>query len=490
METKGVLKDLEPKNVWTYFEEICNIPHGSYHIDAISDYLYTFATDRKLRAVQDDAKNVIIYKPATEGYEAEPTVVLQAHMDMVAVKEASVNYNLAVEPLHLVVAGDQIYAEGTSLGGDDGIGVAMALAILADQEISHPALEVLFTVNEEVGMDGAFALDGGNINGRRLINLDSEEEGILTVGCAGGQRVEALYKGVLEDNTGVVLELYISGLLGGHSGTMIHLGRANANVLAGCFIELLAKYCDARFISLEGGDKCNAICKETCLRIAVPEAMLTKASSTVKHIFHKMCMAYKEVDPGLSLKGENSTKTFTKCFDQVSTNQVARLIQDMPDGVVSMMEGQEDVVETSLNLGIATMDTEDTLHMFYELRSNKEAALKSLSDTVEQIAKDRGCEVKKDAGYPGWEFRQESPLRDKMVKCFFEQYGVLPKVDIVHAGLECGLLAKKLPGLDAVSLGPDMEAIHTTDEKLSIASSQRVYQYLTAVLATKDNTLK
>ncbi|MCQ2521353.1 MAG: beta-Ala-His dipeptidase [Lachnospiraceae bacterium] len=487
MQAQPILKNLQPSQVFAYFEEICQIPHGSYHIDEISDYLVSFAKKQGLSYVQDEEKNVVIYCPATPGYEAEETIILQAHMDMVAVAEAGTAIDMEKDALRLVVEDDVVYAKGTSLGADDGIGVAMIMAILSDDTLEHPALEALITTNEEVGMEGARGLSANLLHGHRLINVDSEEEGILTVGCAGGQRVEAFLQGALEDNTGVTLDLEISGLLGGHSGTMIHTGRANANVLAGCFVELLAKFCDARFVSLSGGEKCNAICSETLLKMAIPEAMLTKASNTVKHIFHQMCAHYKDIDPGLSLRGEVSKENAPLCFDKVSTERVARLIQDMPDGVVAMMEGQEDLVETSLNLGVARMETEDTLHTFYELRSNKADALASLSEKVETIARDRGCEVVKDAGYPGWEFQPDSPLRDKMVKCFLEQYGVLPKVDVVHAGLECGLLSTKIKNLDAVSLGPDMENIHTAAEKLHVSSVERVYKYLRSVLSTKDN---
>lgn len=481
-----VLENIQPKDVFHYFEEITKIPHGSYHVDEISDYIVDFAKNQGLSYQQDALKNVIIYKPAFSGYETEPTIILQGHMDMVSVKEPNCLIDLEKDSLDLAIEGDEIFAKGTSLGADDGVFMAMAMAVLADDSIKHPALEVLFTVNEEVGMDGAEGLDSDWLKGRRLINIDSEEEGVLTVGCAGGQRVEAFLKGELEENTGVTLELHISGLKGGHSGTMIHTGRANANVLAGCFVELLFSNCDARFISLNGGSKCNAICEETVLKIAVPEAQVTRASNTVKHIFHKMCVAYQEIDPGLSLKGEVSKEPSKKCFDKVSTSNVARLIQDMPDGVVAMVPDHEDLVETSLNLGIARMEAEDTLHMFYELRSSNMVALENLSNQVFQIAKDRGAAVKKDAGYPAWEFKPESPLRDKMVKCFMDSYGLFPKVDVVHAGLECGLLSKKLPGLDAVSMGPNIEGIHTTKERLSISSMKKTYEYLLHVLETVD----
>lgn len=480
------LNDLQPKEVFRFFYEICRIPHGSYNIDAISDYLVAFAKERKLEVRQDELKNVIIKKPATAGYEKEETLILQGHMDMVAVKDAESDIDMEKEPLRLAFRDGCLYAEGTSLGGDDGIAVAYALAILDSDSIKHPALEVIFTVNEEVGMDGAIGIDLSDLKGTRLLNIDSEEEGVLLTSCAGGMRVH----GVLPVNKvpceGTCVEITLSGLKGGHSGAEIHHGRANANHTMGRILAGLSRKISFNIVQISGGEKDNAIplYAETVLCVQNPDMELMKSALEELEAILNNEYAGKEENILITLrKLEESSATMA---DEQSTKRIYEYLCAVPDGVIAMSGLNPGFVETSLNLGVLKL-TEAGLEVDYALRSSIEQSKLYLRDRVDMITRAFGgyCEFSGD--YPGWEYKANSPLREKMIRVYEACYGSSPEVTAIHAGLECGILLQKKKDLDCISFGPDIYDIHTTKERMPVYSVKRTWEYLLAILAEKEN---
>ncbi len=480
------LNDLQPKEVFRYFYEICRIPHGSYNIDAISDYLVAFAKERNLEVVQDELKNVIIKKPATEGYEKEETLILQGHMDMVAVKDAEADIDLENDPLRLNFKDGCLYAEGTSLGGDDGIAIAYALAILDSDTIKHPALEVVITVNEEVGMDGAIGIDLSDLKGTRLLNIDSEEEGVLLTSCAGGMRVHAVLPVKRVSAEGTCVEITISGLKGGHSGAEIHHGRANANHTMGRILAELSKKADFNIVQILGGEKDNAIplYAEAVLAIKNPDMALMKAELESLEAMLNNEYAGKEENILITLRKLESGEA--EMVDVASTKSIYEYLCAVPDGVIAMSGLNPGFVETSLNLGVLKL-TEAGLEADYALRSSIEQSKLFLRDRVDMITRAFGGTCEFSGDYPGWEYKAVSPLRDKMIRVYEECYGSSPEVTAIHAGLECGILLEKKKDLDCISFGPDIYDIHTTKERMPVYSVKRTWEYLLAILAEKEN---
>lgn len=480
------LNDLQPKEVFRFFYEICRIPHGSYNIDAISDYLVAFAKERNLEVRQDELKNVIIKKPATEGYEKEETLILQGHMDMVAVKDAESDIDLEREPLRLNFKDGCLYAEGTSLGGDDGIAIAYALAILDSDIIKHPALEVVITVNEEVGMDGAIGIDLSDLKGTRLLNIDSEEEGVLLTSCAGGMRVHAVLPVKRVPAEGTCVEITLSGLKGGHSGAEIHHGRANANHTMGRILAELSKKVDFNIVQISGGEKDNAIplYAEAVLAIKNPDMALMKAELECLEAMLNNEYAGKEENILITLRKLESGNA--EMVEEASTKSIYEYLCAVPDGVIAMSGLNPGFVETSLNLGVLKL-TEAGLEADYALRSSIEQSKLFLRDRVDMITRAFGgfCEFSGD--YPGWEYKAVSPLREKMIRVYEACYGNSPEVTAIHAGLECGILLEKKKDLDCISFGPDIYDIHTTKERMPVYSVKRTWEYLLAILAEKEN---
>ena len=481
-----ILENLEPKEVFYYFEELCRIPHGSGNIDAISDYLKEFAVERGLFCIQDEVKNIIIIKDATEGYEQEEPVIIQGHMDMVAVKKPDCDIDMKKEGLRLAIDGDRIYAEGTSLGGDDGIAVAYALAILDAKDIPHPRLEVVITVDEEVGMDGAFAIDLSMLKGKRFLNLDSEEEGIFWASCAGGARAYCTLPLVKEETSGEEYCIKVKGLLGGHSGAEIHKGRANSNVLMGRVLWELSSVCDLSLVNVQGGLADNAISRETeaVVRIDANEVDIFK--QTIKLVEDRIKAEYATKDPGAQIEVSLVTEQGAgQAVRGDMLKQAAALLITMPYGVQSMSADIEGLVETSLNLGVLSMG--ESLELVYSVRSSLEGAKHDLLERLKALMYMAGGNIEVGGDYPGWAYRQDSPLRDKLVRVYERMYGKKPEVAAIHAGLECGIISSKIEDLDCISLGPDMKDIHTTEETLSISSTKRVWEFLLEVLKEKDN---
>ncbi len=464
------LTDLQPARVFHYFEEIAAIPHGSGNTAAISDYCVAFAKAHGLVFVQDKLGNVIIKKPATAGYEDHPAVILQGHLDMVCEKAPDCTIDFEKDGLDLAIDGDWLFANGTTLGGDDGIAVAMSLAILEADDLPHPPLEVLFTVDEEIGLLGAAGLDGAPLDGRLLVNIDSEDEGVLTVSCAGGMRadvtlpIERLY------NSWNTYKITVDGLQGGHSGVEIDKGRLNANVVMGQFLSTLETY---RIVRIEGGQKDNAIPrKATCVLAATTD--ITKLGEDFARA-HRV-----EGDPDLTVTVEHVIAENYTLTDE-STRRIVEFLTTVPNGIISMSEEIDGLVQTSLNLGILKTE-DDVVKAGFGLRSSVNAEKMALLDRVTEVAKSCGGSCVSSGDYPAWEYQPNSRLRDTMCAVWERLYGAQAKVVAIHAGLECGFLCEKLPGLDAVSIGPDMQDIHTCRERLSVSSVERVYRYVCEIL--------
>jgi len=482
----AVLENCEPKRVFHYFEEICKIPHGSGNTRQISDYLVQFAKNHDLKYIQDEMNNVVIYKPGTAGYENAPTVIVQGHMDMVCEKRPDVDHDFIKDGLNLSVEGDYVSANGTTLGGDDGIAVAYGLALLESDTIAHPPLEVFITVNEEIGLLGAVGFDCSVLKGRRFINLDSEAEGSLWISCAGGLSGISHIPVTRLEAKGEKLTVKISGLMGGHSGAEIDKNRANANSLLGKFLHGLDAKAGYELISVQGGQKDNAITRES-----IAELLTVKENvEAVKEYAASMQTAWREeytgTDEGITVTVTEEGEQDAKVLHPTSKEKVVFFLVNVPYGVQKMSGTIKGLVETSTNIGILKTSENEVLGSS-SIRSSVETARDALSDKIEYLTEFLGGEYERQGVYPAWEYRKDSPLRDKMVEVYEEMYGQKPNVVAIHAGLECGLFYKKMEGLDCVSLGPDMKDIHTSEEVLSISSTERVWKYLVKVLgALKD----
>ncbi len=468
-----MLESLNPQKVFHYFEEISAIPHGSGNINAIGDYCMNFAKHHNLKAVKESCGNVIIYAEGTGGFENYKPVILQGHLDMVCEKRADCNKNMETEPIDLRTNGEWVWAEGTTLGGDDGIAIAYILALLDSPEIPHPPIEALLTSDEETGMTGAEELDGSLLKGRTLINIDSEEEGYLTVSCAGGVRAEVnLQVNYQQLPPGMMAaRLSISGLSGGHSGVDIDKNRENAHKILGDALNSIYNKSPFLISELTGGEKTNVIPKEASTVIVYPENKHDIIKSDVEETISNLKNKYKcHLD--IDFTPEN-TPSSTLIPD--STTTVISALVRTPDGVCSKFA--DGLVKGSLNIGVLSLDYKK-LNMGYLIRGNAKDEIErikaKLTNTFENVTF--------DSYYPSWEYRESSPLRDLMSDVFEKMYGRKPTITAIHAGLECGLLGQKLPGVDMVSIGPDIENVHTPDEQMSVASVQHTWDYLLAVL--------
>lgn len=479
-----VLKEYEPASVLHFFEEICNIPHISYHEKKLSDYCVAFAKERNLYCEQDKLGNVIIVKEATLGYEEVEPIMIQGHLDMVGDKVPGCAIDMETESIRIMVEGDYITADGTTLGGDDGIAVAYGLALLDAKDIPHPRLEVVLTVREEVGLEGATAIDLSCCKARRLINIDSEEEGVFTVGCAGGLRADSRIPLDAVMNKGLVCEVKTAGLLGGHSGIEIDRGRANGNIILGRFFLFLKNQVSYEIVHMSGGVKDNVIPKNANATFMIEEANVEGVKKAVAEFNGMLKIEYGISDPDIAVLFETGQVQECKVLSSRSKETVLAVLNGMPNGVQAMSQDLPGLVETSLNMGVMQVDNTE-IHTCFSLRSSHESAKQYLADKLKQLTETLGGEISYHGLYPGWPYARESKLRDLCIKVYKEQYKEEPKVEVIHAGLECGILSSKMEGLDCISIGPNMKDVHTPDEVISISSIQRVWKYLKAVLAEK-----
>lgn len=494
------INELSPSEVFSYFQEICAIPHGSGNTGMIADYCLEFAKLRGLKARKDAADNVVIFKAGSSGYEDCEPVILQGHLDMVCEKEPDCDIDMSVQSIKTCTDGKVVWADGTTLGADDGIAIAFILAVLASDTIAHPPIQAVLTSDEEIGMLGARDLDTSDLTAKRLINIDSESEGILYVSCAGGVRAECDIPVVYEDAVGwvsggeqddnasdaagngqVCFEVKISGLAGGHSGVEIHKQHTNAIRLLASLLSHASGAADFRLVSLSGGGKENAIPKEAKAVVSVRSCDATTFEQSIKESADVWMQEISSTEPHAKIEVGKADAAADKVLNFHSTENVIYALGLSPDGVYRMSQEINGMVQTSLNLGIAYLDA-DKLVYKYLIRSNTAAGKKLLLERVNTFVKHLSGNVVTMSDYPAWEYKSDSQLRKICVESFTNVYGHEPEVTSIHAGLECGILAGKMPGVDMISFGPTLESVHTPDECMDAASVERTWEYLMEIL--------
>lgn len=478
-----VLKDLQPVDVFKYFEKLSQIPRGSGNEKEVSDYLVSFAKENNLEYVQDSALNVVIRKKASQGYENSPSVVLQGHMDMVCEKNTDVEHDFTKDPLKLRIIDDRIYATGTTLGADNGIAVAMGLAILASDEYQHPAIELLVTTSEETGMDGAMELDPKNITGRTLINIDSEEEGTILVSCAGGVTAKVTIPVKFEsvDENLVPYSIKIRGLKGGHSGMEIDKGRGNSNKLMGRILMTIFSETDIRLSSLNGGSKHNAIPREADAVVLLRTEDSVLAEKKIQECEETFKNELRTPDPDIRVEFEALQTLPSQMLSKESTKNIINYLYLIIDGVTSMSMDIKGLVESSLNLGVVTT-YKDGIEFISSIRSSVRSLKDELYNRLCVTAEINGGNVVSESNYPEWAYNPNSKIRTIFENVYEKMYGEKPHISAIHAGLECGLFAEKFGEIDAISFGPNLYDVHTPNESMSISSVQRTWKYLLEIL--------
>ncbi len=473
-----IVQGYQPKKLFEFFEEICAIPHGSGNEAGIADYLVEFAKARGLECHRDAVNNVFIKAPATKGLEDRPAVLLQGHTDMVCEKNNDTEHDFTRDALKLFIEDGWLGARGTTLGGDDGIAVAMMMAIL-DGQMPHPAVECLFTVEEEVGLLGAESFDYALVSASRMINMDSEDESCVTAGCAGGLRTDLTIPVAYTDAKGTAIEIKIGGLAGGHSGADVHRGRANANKLLGRILLALSKEFDFNLCTIAGGSKDNAIPRESAAIVCGEslDGFADRAQKLAGEMFAEMCAE----DAGFALH-TNPVSAPAACLDQCSTARVICAIATVANGVIAMSNNIAGLVEYSRNLGIIRTE-QDSVHLTLSSRSAIESQLDASINELDALATLSGGSARHHSRYPGWSYAKQSPIRDEYLAAYEALFGKTPEVSVIHAGLECGIIRSRLPEMDMISVGPNMRNIHSPDERLDLASCERFWQVIAAIMS-------
>lgn len=472
------LAGLEPQQVFAYFEEISAIPHGSRNTKAISDYLVAFAREHGLRYIQDDSNNVIIFKDGTPGYEDHEPMILQGHMDMVCQKDKDCTIDMEKDPLDITHDGTYVFAKGTTLGADDGIAVAMFLAVLADPTIAHPPLEVVFTSDEEIGLIGANAIDLSMLKGKKMLNIDTFREGTFTAGSAGGAYVTMEMPLEKTAYTGKCLQISIENLRGGHSAVVVQLNYANAAKTMGALLQRLQKQAAFRLVGLSGGTAGNAV-PRSCQAVLTADALdADKANEICSAVLQELKEINGEKDAKITVEvlPEKTVETLTAA----ATENVIGLVNDLPNGVQAWEPVFKGLPQTSLNVGI--VELKENLSVLIYPRSSLNQERQALQDRLKAISEGRNCVYGQYGVFSAWEYREESPLRELMSRIYKDMYGVEPTVRVVHAGLECGVFGEKIPGLDCISTGPNALDVHTSRERMEITSMKRGWDYLLEIL--------
>jgi dipeptidase D len=482
MEKNRAIEQLQPVAVWQNFKALTQIPRPSGKRDLITKYLVDFGKNLGLESFEDEAGNVIIRKPATPGLENLKGVVLQAHMDMVPQKNSAVAHDFEKDPIDAFVDGEWVRANQTTLGADNGIGVASALAVLQSTDLTHGPVEVLITADEETGMFGAVGLKNGTLKGEVLLNLDSEDEGELYVGCAGGinAHISFAYKEEPVYHGDVAYKINLTGLKGGHSGLDINLGRANANKLLFRLLKYLVSSFEARLASVEGGNLRNAIPREAFAVVTVPEEGqddLLEAISEMETIFKA---EYASVDPDLKITAEEVDLP-EGMLPEFVQDDLINGVTACPNGVLRCVPEMAEIVETSTNLAIVKSDGSH-VELACLVRSSVESMKEELCSMIESVFSLAGAKVEFTGGYPGWQPHFDSPILKVMSQVYADKFGKTPEIKVIHAGLECGIIGSAVPGLDMISFGPTIRHPHSPDEKVNIATVAKFWDYLTAVL--------
>lgn len=481
------LENLQPQNVFRYFQEISQIPHGSFHTKQISDYLVNFAKEHGLEHYQDADDNVIMIKEASAGYESAEPVILQGHMDMVCEKEADREIDFEKEGLDLYVDGDFLKARGTTLGGDDGVAVAYALAILDDDSLMHPRLEVVITSNEEVGLLGAKSIDVSMLKGHILLNIDSDAEGHFLTSCAGGLTARVKIPVSRQEVMGRKIALRLHGLFGGHSGSEIDKEHANAIMEMGRILKYIEQRMPVGIVSLEGGLKDNAIPREAFSEIVISPDDFELFSQSVKEITAVLQKEYQTSEPNLSISAETDGEGAYQALTAASMQKALFYLRNAPNGVMHRSVDMEGLVETSLNAGVLKLER-DVFSISTSVRSSVGSRKAELAERLTYLTEFLGGEIVIDGDYPAWEYQTDSRIRKLVAEVYGEMFETEPVFEAIHAGLECGMFADKIERMDAVSFGPDNFDIHTPKERLSISSAERVYRFLTELLRSMKET--
>lgn len=477
------IKDLKPELIWRCFDEITKVPRPSCHEEQIRAYLLDFAKKHGIEARTDECGNVVMRKPATKGCEGAPTVVLQAHMDMVAEKNSDVEHDFMKDPIRTYIDGEWVKAKGTTLGADNGIGMAAAMAVMIDDTLVHGPVEALFTINEEIGLEGAQNLGKDMLNGSMLINLDSEDDGEIFVGCAGGIDTTAIfsYKRSLSPDNFTYMKVSVSGLLGGHSGGDIHLGRANANKLAARFVWECSQKWAVEVASFDGGNLRNAIPREAFVVFGVHSDHKEDVIAHLNKYAAEVRAEYKGIEPSMNILIEDAERP-EYCIDSETSLALIRSLYSAPHGVFSMSRDLEGLVETSTNLAAVKMIEDNKIKVTTSQRSSVESRKNDIAGQVEAHFQLAGAEVSHSDGYPGWAPNMESTVMKISADAYEELFGVKPAIKAIHAGLECGLFLSKYPNLDMVSFGPTMTGVHSPDEQLNIPTVEKFWRHLCRVL--------
>ena len=475
-----ILAGYEPKEPLSFFEELCAIPHGSANTKAISDYCVKFAEDRKLACIQDADNNVIITKEATAGYEEKDTIIIQGHLDMVCEKVAGSDFDFMTDGLILEVNDGWISAKGTTLGGDDGIAIAIALAILDSKDIPHPKIEAVFTVDEETGLLGAKSIDLSSLTGHKLINIDAEDDSQIITSCAGATFLECHIPVEYVKAQGIEYIIELKGLLGGHSGAEIHKGRGSSNILMGRTLNYLKDFVEIS--DVRGGNADNVIPNYTTAVVVVQKENETAMLEKLAQIEADMKEEYIITDPGLCIVATSKGDTEIEIMDAKGKVALLNALMNLPNGIQAMSSSIPGLVETSTNMGVFVIK-DGVMTLNYNVRSSIESAKRYLADRTIAMVEALGGTVDEHGDYPGWAYRIDSSLRDTVVKVYTKINGKEPEVGAIHAGLECGLFTKKIDDLDCVSIGPNLIDIHSVNERMEIASVERTWKLVLGVLA-------
>lgn len=468
---------LESAKVFDYFEEIAAIPHGSRNTKQISDYLVAFAKAHGLEHYQDEWNNVVMIQEATAGYENADPIIIQGHMDMVCEKESGYEMDFEKDGLDLYVEGDFLKARGTTLGGDDGIAVAYALAILDSPEIPHPRLEVVITVDEEIGMLGAEAIELSMLKGKKLLNIDSDVEGHFLTSCAGGMTVLTTIPVERVAQKGLSLTVTVTGLAGGHSGSEIDKEHANANIVMGRVLKYVSDRMEMGIVTLAGGLKDNAIPRESRAELLIPAEKKTECLSYLAELEAVLQKEFAASDAGIRMQTEIGEEKEAFMLSFTAMSKIIFYLRNVPNGVQHMSQVMPGLVETSLNLGILELK-EDAVTATSSVRSSVSSRKEDLRERLEHLAEFLGGEVEVNGDYPAWEYKAVSDLRATISEVYRELFEEEPVFEAIHAGLECGILSGKIADLDCVSFGPNNYDIHTPKERLSISSTEKVWKLL------------
>jgi dipeptidase D len=478
----SIIENLEPKVLWKHFDEIRKIPRCSKHEDKIRQYIIDFAKKQGLKTRTDKTGNVVILKPASNGMEKKPTVILQGHMDMVCEKNSDIKFDFTKDPIELKRNGDILTANGTTLGADNGIGLAIALSLLEDKTLKHGPLEALFTIDEETGLTGAFALEPNMLTGKIMINLDSEDFGVVTVGCAGGggSNIELFIKTQKVNGNMQSATVKVSGLRGGHSGVDIHEQRANAIKLLSRMLWKAQSNHKFYISEIKGGDKHNAIPREAFAKISFDKSEKNELVSTLKSEEKSIYGEIKPIDPNFKLEVKDDEKVQTALTGD-SQIKVLDLLYGLPHGVDKMSYDIPNLVETSTNLATISFNENKAL-IHLSTRSSIKTSLQDLRDRIHAVAQLSGAKVTEEQPYPGWKPNLDSKILKLSKKIFKDMYGNEPKVEAIHAGLECGIVGEKFPGMDMISIGPTIKYPHSPEEQVHISTVDKFYKYVQKIL--------